>query len=192
MSDPTPIALLQTDQRQRWQRGERVPVETYLERCPALGADPDSLLDLIYNEMVLREEAGATPRFPEYCQRFPHLEAQIRLLFEVHEVLESDRLEKTNLVPAGGGAATETRPANGRAAVAVQVPGYEVLGELGRGGMGVVYKARQVGLNRLVALKMILAGPHASAAQQARFRTEAEAAARLQHPNIVQIYEIAE
>jgi WD40 repeat protein/tRNA A-37 threonylcarbamoyl transferase component Bud32 len=77
-------------------------------------------------------------------------------------------------------------------ATASALPGYEVLGELGRGGMGVVYKARDRKLDRLVAVKMILSGTHAGADERARFQTEARSLAAVKHPNIVQIYEVGE
>ena len=70
------------------------------------------------------------------------------------------------------------------------MPGYEIIKELGRGGMGVVYLARQQGLNRLVAIKMMMRGVQADEDDDIRFRTEAEAVARLHHANIVQIYEV--
>jgi WD40 repeat protein len=81
------------------------------------------------------------------------------------------------------------RPADGPPA---RLPGFEIVRELGRGGMGVVYEARQIRPTRLVALKMILAGPHAGDVERRRLLAEAEAVARLHHPNIVQVFEAGE
>jgi WD40 repeat protein/serine/threonine protein kinase len=95
--------------------------------------------------------------------------------------------------PAGeGNGVRDPGGRTGPAGLPRGVPGYEILGELGRGGMGVVYRARQVSLKRVVALKMIQAGRGTRPELVARFRTEAEAVARLQHPNIVQVYETGE
>jgi cytochrome c peroxidase len=98
---------------------------------------------------------------------------------------------KTAFPPAVAGAFNETIDWKGTSAPPI-IPGYEILREVGRGGMGVVYKARELKLNRIVALKMILGGSCSSPDQLARFQTEAQAVAQLHHPNIVQIFAVDE
>jgi putative methionine-R-sulfoxide reductase with GAF domain len=208
MSESQPIAAMQNpkdgsalprelldqilrEQRRRWRQGERVLVETYRDEQPALCSAREVLLDLIYNEILLREEDGERPRLEEYQQRFPQLAEELVLQFEVDRALDalppvvdaSDQATVRDSLPAAKGDSSDILPT---------LPGYEVMEVLGRGGMAVVYKARHIRLNRLVALKMILAGAHAGPHELARFRTEAETVARLQHPHIVQVYEIGD
>jgi serine/threonine-protein kinase len=178
------LALLQAHQRRGWRRGERPLVEAYLVLHPAIQADAETVLDLIYTEILAREEAGESPRLEEYLGRFPQLEPQLRRQFEVEQALGSGA---STLVARGVTRTGRGDPATGPPAP-VAIPGYEVLGELGRGGMGVVYRARHVRLNRTVALKMILAGEHAGPEVAVRFLAEAEAVARLHHPNVIQIF----
>ena len=152
MSDTQPLAeRLQDDQSLRWRAGERPLVESYLAAHPELGGDGAGFLDLLNHEVLLREERGEAPGLAEYVGRFPHLAADLRDLFEVHAQLEAE----------AGAADVPTRVAPTLAALPAAtpvVPGYEVLRELGRGSMGVVYLAWQAGPNRVVALKMIRAG----------------------------------
>lgn len=124
-------------------------------------------------------------QFENACRegRHPSLE---EYLVQVPEPARSVLVQELREVESAYGRVQDATP------LLPVIPGYEVLGELGRGGMGVVYKARQTALNRLVALKMIRTGELAGAVERARFRSEAEALARLHHPNITQIYEISE
>jgi WD40 repeat protein/tRNA A-37 threonylcarbamoyl transferase component Bud32 len=184
-------ALLRAAQRQRWLADERVAVEDYLRRYPALAEDPEALLDLVYGEFVLREGLGEKPQGKEYLRRFPAHAAALGRQLQLHQALANGVSESPTIQPLTSPAGPDqVTPPSAGAAPLPEVPGYEILGRLGKGGMGVVYKARHVQLHRIVALKMILAGEHAGADQRARFHLEAEAVARLRHPHIVEIYDV--
>ncbi len=181
------VEVLRAELCARWDRGDRVPAEALFRLHPGVRDEHDAALQLVYQEVLLRERHGPAPHADEYVRRFPQMEDALRKLFAVHQAMESGK----SLCPSGD-TALDLAAADATAEELPAVTGYELLGELGRGGMAVVYKARHLQLNRVVALKMIKAGAYADARELARFKAEADALARLQHPNIVQVFEVRE
>ena len=151
-------------------------MEDYVARFPELGPLKELPDELILCEHKVRQQWGDKPDRSEYLQRFGDRAASF-----------VERLDAT--LPADE---SSTADALNVGTLIRYVGDYELSEQIGRGGMGVVYKARQVSLNRIVALKMILAGQLASDVDVKRFHAEAEAAANLDHPGIVPIYEIGE
>ncbi|MBC8289098.1 MAG: serine/threonine protein kinase, partial [Planctomycetes bacterium] len=153
--------------------------------------DRDEQLAELLDQLAGQSQSGRMPDLESLVRENPELEAELRELWATM-VLAEDFASFSGVLNSltGGDAADDPR------AVSVPLPGhigdYEPQEEIGRGGMGVVYRARQTSLGRTVALKMILRGGLASASDVARFRSEAESAARLSHPNIVPVYEVGE
>ncbi|HUR53762.1 MAG TPA: serine/threonine-protein kinase, partial [Gemmataceae bacterium] len=167
------LELAHIDLEFRLRTGEDARTEDYLDRFPQLG---DEALDLLEAEFALRNR-HRPPAYPEeFWLRFPEHMTELR-----------DRLADT---PAQLEATRPAQPAGPQLPATPAIPGYEFLGELGRGGMGVVYKARDTLLNRVVAVKTFSAVPRPDAC--ARFARESEAIARLDHAHIVPVYTVGE
>lgn len=149
-----------------------------------------NLIQLLLQWQEQRRDGNpVTPE--ELCAEIPEL------LEALKEQIASLELSAATASREASTASNENDPATVPQQVEIQglrpsPPGYEVLAELGRGGMGVVYKAQQMKAKRVVALKMILSGGHASRADLERFRIEGESVARLQHPNIVQVFDVGD
>jgi WD40 repeat protein len=165
--------LIKIDLEYRWKgRAEPWLLDDYAVRLPELGGPATWPVDLIAEEYRARQRWGSQPPEWDFLARFPGREAEVETaLRAVDQSL--------------------TGPSTKQPRGAPTIPGYEVLDELGRGGMGVVYRARQLRLRRVVALKTIRAAD-ASPELRGRFQAEAAAVAHLQHPNIVQTFEAGE
>ena len=181
------LAVLVVDQCERWNRGERVAAESYLQAFPALTGNLEMAIELIYGEFLLREELGETPPPEEYLQRFPQFAERLRQQISLRCALKDPSSHPSAEAPA------PTLPAvvvPSEAGSMPQVPGYEIQNLLGRGAMGIVYRAWHKELQRPVALKMIRPGAEADYLE--RFLSEGRAAARLQHPHIVQVFAVGQ
>ncbi len=193
LSPSTLAAVLCVDMRERWRRRDCVSAEFYLDAFSRVRADPEAALDIVYCEYLIRDGLGESPCIADYTGRFPELEPELGRQVDVHRALRDTAGPSIVYVEHGG----STDLAGGRAsgesnATWPVIPGSDVLGRLGHGGMGVVYKAWQGRLHRDVAVKMILPGFDDAPSALARFRVEAEAVARLRHPNIVQLFELGD
>jgi serine/threonine-protein kinase len=155
--------------------------------------DRDELLAALIDRLTADARAGRAADVDAAARDHPDLAAELRELWAVAQFAHLARRPASDKLPTGPLTPSFTRDAttsDGAAALPREFGDFELLEELGRGGMGVVYKARQKSLDRVVALKMVREAHLATDADRARFQTEAESAARLKHPNIVTVYDV--
>jgi tetratricopeptide (TPR) repeat protein len=191
ISEDDLVAWFCRDQVRRWRAGERVPAETYLRLHTKLTTQSPLAFDVIYGEYMLRESLGERPSAEEFLWRFPEFADRFRRQLELHAALADEMADARTMSDARSPRRDDFEFTRNHG-YGPSIPGFLILEELGRGSMGAVYKAEQLSLNRLVALKIIHAGIYGRPDTAGRFRTEAEAVARFQHPNIVQIHEVGE
>ena len=177
----------------RLRAGEDCCAEEYLQLLPEAAGQTDLLLEIVYTEYAVREELGQAVVQEEWLKRFSKWANEIQQMFEVHQQICPKGPSVSQSSVSGW---TDSTLPSWQAPEAIRfeagrvIGGYQLLEEIGRGGMGVVFRAVQLSLNREVALKMILSGEFAGPRELARFQSEAEACARLHHPNIVQVFEV--
>lgn len=154
---------------------------------------PDQIRDAqLLDELLLAIQVGDSERSQQLLREHPELRDWFDCLKSLDSFAAADAAPEFAPTIVGAARPTASVAISFQSTPSGQFGKYDLLGEIGRGGMGVVYKARQRDLNRIVALKMILASEWASAEEIARFQAEARAAARLRHRNIVGIYEVGE
>ncbi len=161
-----------------------------LPDLPTITPDADAFLAEALEELLAQSRGGRSPDLESVVRRYPQLEQEIRELWATMLIAEDFASFQGDL-----DAATLTGDASGSGSAQVlprEFADFTLLEEIGRGGMGIVYRARQKSPRRIVALKMVLRGDVASREDLARFRAEAEAAAKVLHPNIVPVYEVGE
>jgi serine/threonine-protein kinase len=170
---------------------------------PPVTSARDELLVSLLEQLIQASREGRPADIDPICVEHPNLAVELRQLWATAQLAEdlASLSEPLSAPPAGSRTAQPEPDGDFRPVAAPPQAGaplprvigdYELLAELGRGGMGVVYRARQQSLNRIVAVKMILRGEFATPADLARFRAEAEAVARLEHPHIVAIYDVGQ